>query len=184
MNDFLHSLRTGHYQRYRKPYNGNNHTNGNYNGNDYGNQKKTNQHTKNEGTEQLVSLLKDMAPLVASFVKNDFLERKIITEERKAEAMETIAAALSKLAGLAPEAKSKGTPTIIPKNNADESENDNDGADFHIRDKAVTTIKKLRVSGMSYEQIAQHLEMEKIPTLSGRGKWHAPTVSSLLKNAA
>ena len=183
MNDFLHSLRSGNYQRYRKPYSGNNRTNGN----DYGNQKKTDYDLKNAIIEQAATFLKEVAPLINDFLNGDTVERRVIAEERKAEAMETIADALSKLAGMEKketEHASKKVSRITQQNDEDEFETESDIDSFSVKDKAVNTIKKMRGDGMSYEQIARHLEEEKIPTLSGRGKWHAPTVSNLLKNVA
>lgn len=40
---------------------------------------------------------------------------------------------------------------------------------------------KLRDQGMTYKQIAKHLDDEKIPTFSGKGGWHAPTIHKLCK---
>ncbi len=49
------------------------------------------------------------------------------------------------------------------------------------RKKAMQTIKRLRSNGMSYGQITKHLDSKKIPTFSGKGKWHPQTVANLLK---
>ncbi len=54
---------------------------------------------------------------------------------------------------------------------------------FSDRNKILSDINGLRENGMSYEKIARFLEQEKVPTISGRGKWHASTVSGLLKSA-
>jgi hypothetical protein len=40
---------------------------------------------------------------------------------------------------------------------------------------------ELRDKGMTYKQIAQYLDDEKIPTFSGKGGWHAPTIHKLCK---
>ena len=40
-------------------------------------------------------------------------------------------------------------------------------------------ITKMREKNATYEDIANHLVKEKIPTLSGRGTWHAQTVHRL-----
>jgi hypothetical protein len=46
----------------------------------------------------------------------------------------------------------------------------------------ISTITKLRESGMYFKQIAQHLESKGVPTLSGKGEWSAPAVSKLFKS--
>jgi histone H3/H4 len=40
---------------------------------------------------------------------------------------------------------------------------------------------ELRDQGKTYKEIAQHLDDEKIPTFSGKGGWHAPTIHKLCK---
>jgi len=39
----------------------------------------------------------------------------------------------------------------------------------------------LRDQGKTYKEIAQYLDDEKIPTFSGKGGWHAPTIHKLCK---
>ena len=39
----------------------------------------------------------------------------------------------------------------------------------------------LREQGKTYKEIAQYLDDEKIPTFSGKGGWHAPTIHKLCK---
>jgi hypothetical protein len=39
----------------------------------------------------------------------------------------------------------------------------------------------LRDQGKTYKEIAQHLDDENIPTFSGKGGWHAPTIHKLCK---
>jgi hypothetical protein len=46
----------------------------------------------------------------------------------------------------------------------------------------ISTITKLRESGMYFKQIAQHIESQGVPTLSGKGEWSAAAVSKLLKS--
>jgi hypothetical protein len=40
----------------------------------------------------------------------------------------------------------------------------------------------MREKNKTYEEIAQHLENEKIPTFTNRGNWHAQTVHRLFKD--
>ena len=39
----------------------------------------------------------------------------------------------------------------------------------------------LREQGKTYKEIAQYLDDNKIPTFSGKGGWHAPTIHKLCK---
>ena len=49
------------------------------------------------------------------------------------------------------------------------------------RDRVLKIIQGLRQKGQTYEHIARHLETQKIPTLSGRGKWRGQTIYRLYK---
>ncbi len=49
------------------------------------------------------------------------------------------------------------------------------------RDDVITMIRTLREDGKSFKQVALFLEEENIPTFSGKGRWHAPTIANLLK---
>jgi hypothetical protein len=49
------------------------------------------------------------------------------------------------------------------------------------REKLPQEIKRLKEAGMTYVQIAEHFNNEKIPTSSGTGKWHAASISRLLR---
>ena len=48
--------------------------------------------------------------------------------------------------------------------------------------KVRTIIMKMRQKNKTYEEIAQHLKDENIPTFTNRGKWHAQTVHRLFKD--
>lgn len=52
------------------------------------------------------------------------------------------------------------------------------------RKKVIAIIQGLRKEGKSYESIAQHLETENIPTLSGRGRWRSQSIHRLYKELA
>jgi predicted DNA-binding protein YlxM (UPF0122 family) len=45
----------------------------------------------------------------------------------------------------------------------------------------ITKIKELRSSGYSYHKIAEILNTMKVPTKTCKGKWHAKTVSQVIK---
>jgi hypothetical protein len=42
----------------------------------------------------------------------------------------------------------------------------------------------LRDKGMTFKEIAKYLDDEKVPTFSGKGGWHAPTIHKLCKEGA
>lgn len=49
------------------------------------------------------------------------------------------------------------------------------------RQEVFELIKSLNAKNMSGAKIASELEKRKIPTLSGRGKWHRQTIQKILK---
>ena len=49
------------------------------------------------------------------------------------------------------------------------------------REKALKRIEDLHKQGLGYSRIAERLNAEGIPTLSGRGKWHTSTAWKLIK---
>ncbi len=51
------------------------------------------------------------------------------------------------------------------------------------RKDLIETIKQLRDNNMSFKKIAEYFDTEKISTFSGKGKWHATTISNLLKES-
>jgi len=52
------------------------------------------------------------------------------------------------------------------------------------RQETFELIKSLHAKDMSGAKIAAELEKRKIPTLSGRGRWHRQTIQKLLKEGA
>ncbi len=45
----------------------------------------------------------------------------------------------------------------------------------------IDMVREMRAQGFSYDKIARQLDMDNIPTPSGRGKWRGQAVSKLLK---
>jgi hypothetical protein len=54
----------------------------------------------------------------------------------------------------------------------------------YIRKALIERVMELKNDGMAYTKIAQALNDEKAPTLSGTGKWYASSVTNLLKSKA
>jgi len=184
MNDFLQSLRNGNHKRFdgnRKHYNGYNNR-----GNDRQRGKEGRQESFQRAFgKEYLPVLKQALGDISENQKRiaDAGERRALAEERKADALETIARRLVGLVG------SDG-PSV-----ADESA---DGAVHHLgtddapaetpemsepstvdadKDRVLEIIDGMRRDRVSYERIAAHLSSEGIPTLSGKGKWRGQTVS-------
>lgn len=50
------------------------------------------------------------------------------------------------------------------------------------RKQLMNLIRQLRIGeGLSHERIADYLDRQKVPTLSGRGRWQQGTIGRLLK---
>ena len=186
MNDFLHSLRTGKDKRYDRTRRGND--NMPYRPGDRHNsmdkRKRGNYSKSNVAENAYVTIAKLLPPvktLLETIVedKKDFLK----IEERKAAAMETIALYLQKLVGTG-----NGVTDPIDLQN-ETAENLTNTAVLESMDEvpapvemtAEVMIRDLRARGFSYDKIARQLDMDNIPTPSGRGKWRGQAVSKLLK---
>ncbi|MCG6910138.1 MAG: hypothetical protein LJE94_08460 [Deltaproteobacteria bacterium] len=213
MNDFLHSLRSNKDKRFDR--NRRNYDSPGYRPNDRMNtvdrkRKGTYRSQQNEQTQAYAAINK-LLPTIKSLLESLTEDRKklIEAEERKAEAMETIASFLKQLAGstgsdvpalesiesicegdrceAAPEeaAREQAVGIREPSDPSRLSEGENaavattEGAEGNQRDDLVSMIKGLRNQGFSYEKIARHLEENNIPTISGRGRWRGQAVSKL-----
>ena len=49
------------------------------------------------------------------------------------------------------------------------------------REQVMAIIRDLHKKGLPYQEIADHLNARRMPTLSGRGQWHRSTVARLAK---
>ncbi len=186
MNDFLHSLRTGKDKRYDRTRRGND--NMPYRPGDRHNsmdKRKRGNYTKNNVAENayvtIAKLLPPVKALLETIVadKKDFLE----IEERKAEAMESIALYLKKLAGAGNgESDPIDSQNEMAEKQAEDAILENtDAMPAPVEIALADRIKDMRAQGFSYDKIARQLDMDNIPTPSGRGKWRGQAVSKLLK---
>jgi len=184
MNDFLHSLRNNNHnsnhnqKRYERPrrhydnqqYGNNDRKSGNY---------RSHHHKNNADTETLNAIRKTLETIAdGQQAMVDLGERRAQAEERKAAAIENIAEHvinwLSQLPatgfghpGGAAHKSAAGTVVLDPR-----------------RQALVDKVKGLRAEGLSYEKIAQQLENENVPTLSGRGRWRGQTIHRLCNGTA
>jgi hypothetical protein len=186
MNDFLHSLRAGKDKRYDRTRKGND--NAIFRPADRHNsidKRKRGNYTKSNVAENayltIAKLLPPVKTLLETIVENkkDFLK----IEERKAEAMEAIALYLQKLAGTG----NGGVDPVDSKHETAENpistavSADIAEAPTPVEMTTDAMIRDMRAQGFSYDKIARQLDMENIPTPSGRGKWRGQAVSKLLK---
>jgi len=66
----------------------------------------------------------------------------------------------------------------VSKKNVDQIQNDQAGP---ARKRSLERVYKLRRKGCTLQEIADELNKQKIPTFSGKGKWHKGTVSLVMK---
>lgn len=186
MNDFLHSLRTGKDKRYDRSRRGND--NMPYRPGDRHNsmdKRKRGNYTKSNVAENAYVTIAKLLPPVKSLLETIVADKKdfLKIEERKAEAMESIALYLQKLAG---DATGKSGATDSQNEMAEKQAQDailenTNAVPAPVEMGLTDMIKELRSQGLSYDKIARQLEMDNIPTPSGRGKWRGQAVSKLLK---
>ena len=203
MDDFLHQLRNGNTRRYDRPRK-------TYEGNQYNNDKRRppnqTKYTTRPQTESehLPIIRKTLEDIAANQTRQlQIGERRVVAEERKAEAMETIAAWLGRQSApqtlaqapetlaqapetlaKAPEEKLAKAPETLaqvldPTPEEVQVSPERPAAPTYQRSDIVEMINNLRKEGMSYEKMALHLENENVPTLSGRGRWRGQSVYRL-----
>jgi len=134
--------------------------------------------TKPDSDRREDSLTNALQPIMNAFIK--YLEVISKTLEHKIQAETKNAETLLKLVETFSNMKDQATSTVVQSSTHKKSEND-------LHRKVREIIIKMRKDNKTYQVIADQLEKDGIPTLSGRGNWHAPTVQNLyeryLKNA-
>ncbi|MBU0986600.1 MAG: hypothetical protein KKH68_05025 [Proteobacteria bacterium] len=193
MSDFLHNLRTGKFKRQDR----NNRTQGDSQHrsaqwrNENDNRRGVQRHSASN--EQITALVgekfNEIKVVLEAIVDNqkrlaDAYASKVKAQERTADAMETIAMLLSRQAGIGSEPTAEKQPVIEsePVPNVTATEGEPDAKTLEIEhEQLLKNILEMRKEGLSYDNIAQRLETEGIPLISGRGKWRGPVVSKLCK---
>lgn len=193
MNDFLHNLRTGKFKRQERnsrPYADPQNKSAQWRGDN--DKRKGPNHTA-VALERITSVINETIPEIkttlAEIAENQKIlagafENSLRAQERTADAMEIIAEILKQQFGNGQkpnvsEADAGETGVVSEPRKTEEepaeikSANDND--------QLIKNILEMKKEGMSYENIAQHLDAEGIPTLSGRGKWRGQTVSKVCR---
>lgn len=114
--------------------------------------------------EYLKALFDDLAPVVKKY-----LHQAAESQMRIAEAAEKNARALEKVMESLPELVQSAPFRREPRKRKISAH----------KQQLLDMIKKLRDENMTYEEVAAHLDKNKVPTFSGRGRWHAQTIHRL-----
>ncbi len=187
MNDFLHNLRSGKFKRTdrnNRSHNDPQHRKSQWRGD--ADSRKSPRHFSSDIVLELNKALKDIAASHRRFA--DAFEAKVRADDRRATAMESIAEVLKQRFG-------SGLESIEEDREEDragsESKSEPEPPAIHAEQTVKTTdfdrqnlpnyILELRKDGMSFEKIAQQLESDGVPTLSGKGIWRGPVISKLCK---
>lgn len=173
MTDYIQNFRNNTdkwFDRNRRPYNGGPRGSSNSRRQSI-DKRKGHQHFTDSQGENL-SAIKTLLENIAENQKRqtDIEEKKVLAEERKAVAFEDICECLKELVGSNSFSLKKKEPEyeIADENGIEISDPD--------REMALNLIATMREEGATFDEIALQMEKEKIPTFSGRGKWHAQTV--------
>lgn len=194
MNDFLHSLRANkdrqdrRFDRSRRQY-----SNPQYKGPErrYGKDGRRNI-DRPERQEPAGELVSDVLPAIKGLIEEiaghqgrlvAAQESLAVAEERKADALESLAIYLKafiegEVSGQQAVDNQTGetaepvedAPQLTPTVAA------NAAPVLSSREQVIQTIVAMRNQGATYNEIAQHLETEKVATFSGKGAWHAQTI--------
>jgi len=198
MDDFLHNLRNPNKKRFdrNKPYDSQYRSNDRFSGN----RKTPPQQRKPSDSDQMPAIKRLMENILDQQKRlAEFNERMARATERQADALESIAgrfkpqpaeADLPVALATSVESPSEPTPDVLPDGHMEmdtasaESPAETttpalaaDEADG--RETAETIIRQQRAMGNGFEQIAQTLNAQGVPTVSGKGQWRAQSVSRL-----
>lgn len=112
----------------------------------------------------LKALLDDLAPAIKNFLNQaaESQAKVAAAQEKNAQAIEKLMESLPELIQQAPLRREPRKRKISAR-----------------KQELLDMIKKLRDENMTYEEVAAYLEKNKIPTFSGRGRWHAQTIHRL-----
>lgn len=189
MSEFLHQLRNGNDKRYsrkRRQYDGNQNVLYDRRAN------REPRRAAQQDAEQTVNVFHEMAEsirdLLETIIENQ--ERQIITETRKADALDRLAEAFLDFPGMPLKKEQVAEedtveedtvesvaeePPVKKRKRVSRKKNDPN------RIRVFEIIDNMRQENATYHEIALQLEEEDLPTFSGRGKWHAQTVHRLCK---
>jgi hypothetical protein len=111
-------------------------------------------------------------------------QRQVLAIERIADALVAISGKSGGIAKAETAAPAPPPPEVL-SDTEPEVQARKDGADPTLptvstgRETAMDIIRIKREEGESFDRIAEYLESERVPTISGRGRWRAQSVSRL-----
>lgn len=187
MSDFLHQLRANkNDRRFNKKRRQYDHQNGNQN--IVYDRRGNNEHRRNAQRtaavpEHLSALSVEMMTAIRDLLEGlaENQIRMAAAEERRAEAMENVAASLATIANNRLEHREMETKGIQEISIAKKAKRQARLAADPKRQRVMEIISQMREQNATYQEIAQALEAENLPTFSGRGSWHAQTVHRLCR---
>jgi hypothetical protein len=199
MSEFLQNLRA----KQNKRYDGNRRQ---YPNPQYQDRRNEKDNRKNQGVATavetlsfaLVENLPGIKILLEGICENqkrlaDAEDRRARAEERKAAVLESIFDYAKQYFNSGMNLSGTTSPEMTAENPADVEmfskdtavepeptvEFENMEAFFPGREEVLAMISEMREKGSTYDQIAKHLQMEKIPTFSRKGQWRGQTVHRL-----
>jgi len=193
MDDFLHNLRSGKLKqadRGRRDYT-------DYKGPQRrasNERRRTDYYTK--VTNENFALIKETLDVLTDSQKRivDVLVERKITEARIAGALETIATMIARHLGVEEVTPQPKTADVVedeggmdaPILTAEPVDNRPEGEDISAEDQPdlIEIIASMRDEGDSWEKIARYVDEQKIPTLSGKGKWRGPAIKKFWEASA
>lgn len=193
MDDFLHNLRSGKLKqadRGRRDYT-------DYKGPQRrasNERRRTDYYTK--VTNENFALIKETLDVLTDSQKRivDVLVERKITEARIAGALETIATMIARHLGVEEVAPQPKAADVVedeggmdaPILTAEPVDNRPDDEDISAEDQPdlIEIIASMRDEGDSWEKIARYVDEQKIPTLSGKGKWRGPAIKKFWEASA
>lgn len=193
MDDFLHNLRSGKLKqadRGRRDYT-------DYKGPQRrasNERRRTDYYTK--VTNENFALIKETLDVLTDSQKRivDVLVERKITEARIAGALETIATMIARHLGVEEVTPQPKAADVVedeggmdaPILTAEPVDNRPDDEDISAEDQPdlIEIIASMRDEGDSWEKIARYVDEQKIPTLSGKGKWRGPAIKKFWEASA
>ncbi len=194
MNDFLKNLRAnskdGRFDRQPRKYN-----NPQYRQPE-GSSRKYNRSQEADGNKAAFAfseVIPELKMMLEAFSESqrraaEVQQQRIALEEKKIKSLESLAASLMRLLAEGrpetspPPAPEPPAPVVMPAftppppvtiSPATFRRRSSSRAN---REVVLNTIVSMRDSGATYNEIAEFLEENNVPTFSGKGKWHAQTI--------
>jgi len=183
MSDFLHKLRNAseyrngndaRFKKKKRPYDSGQGVYDRRGNKEHRNHNQRSSHHSGQSSAisaETITAIKDFLQEISGKQ-----ERLAVAEERKAAALEAIAEFLKSAKEIPLQINSE---IQTGKRNVPGRKRRSKKYDDPNRIKVLEIVASMREKNATYQEIAERLELEKLKTFSGRGKWHAQTVHRL-----